>query len=66
MSPLEPAADQSGPVVFEHSLAVVLERPVRKNQLLFLFDQDTTVEKTLIQTLDCQLSCNSCSRLTRT
>ena len=35
-------------------------------QLLFLFDQDTKVEKTLIQTLASQLSCNSCSRFTRT
>ena len=35
-------------------------------QLLFSFDQDVRVQKTLIQTLACQLSCNSCSRLTRT
>ena len=35
-------------------------------QLLFLFDQDTRVDETLMQTLACQLSCNSCSRLTRT
>ena len=35
-------------------------------QLLFSFDQDTRVKTTLIQTLACQLSCNSCSRLTRT
>ena len=38
-------------------------------QLLFSFDQDMTVEKTLIQTLACQLSSTlketlSCSRLT--
>ena len=35
-------------------------------QLLFSFDWDTRVEKTLMQTLACQLSCNSCSRLTGT
>ena len=35
-------------------------------QLLFSFDQDMRVDETLMQTLACQLSCNSCSRLTRT
>jgi hypothetical protein len=35
-------------------------------QLLFSFDQGMKVEKTLMQTLASQLSCNSCSRLTRT
>ena len=35
-------------------------------QLLFSFDQDTRVDETLMQNLACQLSCNSCSRLTRT
>ena len=35
-------------------------------QFLFSFDQDMRVDETLIQTLACQLSCNSCSRLTRT
>jgi hypothetical protein len=30
---------------------------------LFSFDQAMKVEKTLIETLACQLSCNSCSRL---
>ena len=39
-------------------------------QLLFSFDQDSRVEKTLIRALTCQLSsivsCNSCSRLTKT
>ena len=35
-------------------------------QLLFSFDRDMRVEKTLIQTLASQLSCNSCSRLTGT
>ena len=30
------------------------------------FDQDTRVDETFMQTLACQLSCNSCSRLTRT
>ena len=35
-------------------------------QLLFLFDQNMRVEKTLIQTLACQHSCSSCSRLTTT
>ena len=35
-------------------------------QLLFSFDQDVRVEKILIQTIACQPSCNSCSRLTRT
>ena len=35
-------------------------------QLLFLLDQDMEVEKTLIQTLASQLSCDFCSRLTRT
>ena len=35
-------------------------------QLLFSFDRDMRVEKTLIQTLAYQLSCNSCSRLTGT
>ena len=39
---------------------------VNFHQLLFLFNQDMRVEKTLIQTLACQLSCNSCSHLTRT
>ena len=34
-------------------------------QLLFSFDQDTRVDETLMQTLACQLSCNSCSRLTK-
>ena len=33
-------------------------------QLLFSFDRGTRVEKTLMQTLASQLSCNSCSRLT--
>ena len=33
-------------------------------QLLFSFDQYMRVEKTLLQTLACQLSCNSFSRLT--
>jgi hypothetical protein len=32
-------------------------------QLLFSFDQAIKVEKTLMWTLACQLSCNSCSRL---
>jgi hypothetical protein len=32
-------------------------------QLLFSFDGGTKVEKTLMQTLASQLSCNSCSRL---
>jgi hypothetical protein len=32
-------------------------------QLLFSFDQAMKVEKTLMQTFACQLSCNSCSRL---
>ena len=31
--------------------------------ILFSFDQAMKVEKTLMQTLACQLSCNSCSRL---
>jgi hypothetical protein len=31
-------------------------------QLLFSFDRGTRVEKTLMQTLASQLSCNSCSR----
>ena len=35
-------------------------------QLLFSFDQHMRIEKTLIQTLACWLSCNFCSRLTRT
>ena len=35
-------------------------------QLLFSFDQDMRVDETHLQTLACQLSCNSCSRLTRT
>ena len=35
-------------------------------QLLFSFDLDTRVVETLMQTHACQLSCNSCSRLTRT
>ena len=35
-------------------------------QLLSPFDQDMRVEKTLIQTLASQLSCNSCSCLTKT
>ena len=35
-------------------------------QLFFSFDQDTRVDETLMQALACQLSCNSCSRLTRT
>jgi hypothetical protein len=34
-------------------------------QLLLLFDQGMRVEKTLMQTLASQLSCTSCSRLTR-
>jgi hypothetical protein len=33
-------------------------------QLLFSFDRGMRVEKTLMQTLASQLSCNSCSRLT--
>ena len=33
---------------------------------LFLFDQDMRVDETLMHALACQLSCNSCSRLTRT
>jgi hypothetical protein len=32
-------------------------------QLLFSFDRGTRIEKTLMQTLTSQLSCNSCSRL---
>ena len=35
-------------------------------QLFFPFDRGMTVEKSFMQTLDCQLSCNSCSRLTGT
>ena len=35
-------------------------------QLLFSFDQDMRVDKTLIQILACQLSCNSCSCMSRT
>ena len=35
-------------------------------QLLFSFDQDMRVDETLMQTHAYQLSCNSCSRLTRT
>ena len=35
-------------------------------QLLFSFDQDMSVNETLMQTLACQLSCKSCSGLTRT
>jgi hypothetical protein len=34
-------------------------------QLLFSFDRGFRVEKTLMHTLASQLSCNSCSRLTR-
>ena len=34
-------------------------------QLSFSFDQDMKVDETLMQTVACQLSCNSCSRLTR-
>ena len=32
----------------------------------FSFDQNMRVDETLMQTFACQLSCNSCSRLTRT
>ena len=35
-------------------------------QLLFSFDQSMRVDETLMQTLACQLSCSSCSRLTST
>ena len=34
--------------------------------LVLAFDQDMRVDETLLQTLACQLSCNSCSRLTKT
>jgi hypothetical protein len=39
---------------------------LNSHQLLFSFDRDMRVEKTLMQTLACQHSCNSCSRLTGT
>ena len=43
-----------------------MEHEKIEKQLLFSFDQDMRVEKTLIQTLASRLSCNSCSRLKRT
>jgi hypothetical protein len=39
---------------------------LNSHQLLFSFDRNMRVEKTLMQTLACQHSCNSCSRLTGT
>ena len=47
------------PALYDNILSILI-------LLLFSFDQDTRVDESLMQNLACQLSCNSCSRLTRT
>jgi hypothetical protein len=45
-------------------LVICNQRSSNVVQLLFSFDRGTRIEKTLVQYLAWQLSCNSCSRLT--
>ena len=65
VSLLVPAADQSEPAVFGHSLAVMLERPVEENNSCSCLTRTRKLRKLpykLSLVNSHQLSCNSCSR----